>query len=212
VLDLLVEGGGAFNVSDVAERAGVHRSTLHRRWPTRASLVEEALTLHTSHIEAPDTGDFAQDLFALAHELATFFADPIEIATNIALATHVDPETDDATVRHWSSLGAALELPFRRAVECGDVQADANPIALLNLLIGPLVVYPVFMGASPEPWFVDELALGVVRAAKPTPSVEDRALELVGQRRVMGGQSWWSPLRDPAPRPFPAANRDGTLT
>lgn len=177
VLDLLAEGRVVIGHSEVAERAEIHRSTLHRRWPTRASLVEEAMTLHTGHIEAPDSGDFAQDVFALARNLAAFFASPAEIAASKALIMHVDPEADQAQVGHWRTLSVELAAPFRRAIERGDIQADANPLVLLNILTGPLVIFPLFFGSAPEMRLVDEVALAVIRAAKATPEVERRALE-----------------------------------
>ncbi len=195
VLDLLVEGNNEVNISEVAERAGVHRSTLHRRWPTRSALIDEALTLHVARIEVPDTGNFADDIVALARSLATFFSDPTEIALNLALATHADRETDNAHIQNWTALARDLMRPIERAIERGDVQADTNPVVLLNLLIGPLLTSPVFMQSIPEPWFVDELALAVVRAGNPSLQVHERILELIGQRRVMTGHTqWWTPL------------------
>jgi AcrR family transcriptional regulator len=198
VLDLLAEGNSSFTLSEVAERSGVHRSTLHRRWPTRESLVEEALTLHTSAIEVPDLGAFADDMLALAHVLAEFFARPTEIAANRALAVHLDPEADRATINVWSSMTPELTRPFVRAIDRGEIAADTNPGVLLVLLTGPLVMCPVFMQAVPAPWYVDELALAVIRAAKPSPAVEARALELVGMRRVTIDGNWWMPLEGAA--------------
>ncbi|WP_181722632.1 TetR/AcrR family transcriptional regulator [Nocardia gipuzkoensis] len=190
VLDLFAEGKVVVTHSEVAERAGVTRSTLYRRWPTRSALVEEALTFHTAHIDVPDTGSFAEDVFSLASKLAAFFADPTEIATSKALAMHADPDADNAQVDHWLTLMTDLAAPFRRAIERGDVQADANPLALLYVLVGPLVMFPLFLGNAPEPWFVNEVAFTVIRAAKPTPEVEQCALELLGPRRVMIDLPW----------------------
>jgi AcrR family transcriptional regulator len=190
VLDLFAEGKVVITHSEVAERAGVNRSTLYRRWPTRAALVDEAMTLHTSHIEIPDTGNVADDIFLLAHNLAAFYADPTEMATSKALAMQAEPDADNSQAEHWLPLMTDLASPFRHAIERGDVQADANPWVLLSILVGPLVFSPLFLGSALEPWFVDEIALTVIRAAKPTPEVEQRALELIGPRRVMIDLPW----------------------
>jgi AcrR family transcriptional regulator len=196
VLDLLAEGQVVLTHSEVAGRAGVNRSTVYRRWPTRSALIEEALTLHTARIDVPDTGNFAEDVFSLAGKLAAFFADPAEIATSKALVMHADPDADDAQIAHWLTLTTDLATPFRRAVDRGDVQADANPVALLYILLGPLVVFPLFLGNAPEPWFVDEVAFTVIRAAKPKPEIEQRAHELLGPRRVMIDLPW-RPFTEP---------------
>jgi AcrR family transcriptional regulator len=193
VLDLLAEGNSALNPSDVADRAGVHRSTLHRRWPTREALVDEALNLYSSRLDVPDTGSFADDLIGLARALAAFFVDPSEIAGLRALAMRASPDPDPIS-EYWISWATELAAPFQRAIERGDIGAETNALVLLNLLIGPFVVCPVFMQGAPHPWFVDEIALAVILAAKPTPEVEARALELVGGRRVMVAPPWWSPL------------------
>ena len=55
--DLLAEGGyEALRVEDVAARAGVHKTTLYRRWRTREQLVLEAMLERAfEHISVPDT-------------------------------------------------------------------------------------------------------------------------------------------------------------
>ena len=192
VLDQFAEGDSGLNVSEIAARAGVHRSTLHRRWPTRAALLEEALTLHTSRIEIPDTGGIADDIVALARGLAGFFGDPVEVALNAALVTHADRQVDAAQVAHWISLLPDLARPLRKAIERGELRADMDPLVLLNLLIGPLVMYTTLVHTTPEPWLVDQLALALVRAGKATPRVEERVLELIGRRPEGVDPSPWS--------------------
>ena len=66
--ELLVEKGYArLSAEEVAERAGVHRSTVHRRFPTRAELVAHLMTtLARERVPVPDTGSLAGDLLAFA--------------------------------------------------------------------------------------------------------------------------------------------------
>jgi AcrR family transcriptional regulator len=186
VLDLFADGESGLNMSEIAARAGVHRSTLHRRWPTRAALIEEALTLHTSRIEIPDTGSFADDIVALARSLAGFFSDPVEVALNAALAIHADRQVDAAQIAYWISLLPDVARPIQQAIERGELQADMDPLVLLNLLIGPLLMYTALVHTTPEPWLVDQFALAVGRAGKATRQVEERVLELIGQRPERG--------------------------
>src|SRR5512138_898011 len=47
----------ALRVEDVAARAGVNKTTVYRRWPTKADLVRDVLCgLGGDQHEAPDTG------------------------------------------------------------------------------------------------------------------------------------------------------------
>src|SRR5215475_3487708 len=65
--DLLGEKGGSkFSIAEVAERAGVHETSIYRRWPTRAALILDACRDFTDEvIPIPDTGALRSDLIAL---------------------------------------------------------------------------------------------------------------------------------------------------
>ena len=91
-LDLLAEDQLDLGPVEVADRAGVSRATIHRWWPTKEELLREALTLHTSVLDVPDTGTWAGDLRALATELAAFFSDPTEVSLNAIMASGTHPE------------------------------------------------------------------------------------------------------------------------
>ena len=50
-------GYAALSLDSVARRAGVHKTTLYRRWGTREELVLEAMLERAGeHISVPDTG------------------------------------------------------------------------------------------------------------------------------------------------------------
>src|SRR5579859_2027958 len=61
--DLLLSGGYAgFGLDEVADRVGVARTTLYRRWPTRDHLVAAAVALMLARVPVRDTGDLRTDL------------------------------------------------------------------------------------------------------------------------------------------------------
>src|SRR3954465_14571895 len=48
---------------DVAERAGVNKTTVYRRWPTKVALVADLLSvLMQTNVATPDTGSIQSDL------------------------------------------------------------------------------------------------------------------------------------------------------
>jgi AcrR family transcriptional regulator len=54
------------NMEALAERAGVSRTTIYRRWPSKAAVVSAAVSsLYLDRVEVPDTGSLSRDLVAL---------------------------------------------------------------------------------------------------------------------------------------------------
>src|SRR5260370_7974649 len=60
----LLHAGGyaALNMDDVAERAGVAKTTLYRRWPTKDHLATAVAAEMLGEGPIPDTGDLRRDL------------------------------------------------------------------------------------------------------------------------------------------------------
>lgn len=146
-LALICRGETALSPALVAEEAGVARSTVYRRWPTRGDLLREAQALHIRSLRVPDTGSFERDLNQLALRLAKFFSDPTEVAMNVAMATHGDPEFNDWQVEAWRDTNAELSLPFTRAIERGEVAEDVDIASLVEMLVSPMIVRTVIMKA-----------------------------------------------------------------
>src|SRR2546430_13949404 len=78
-VDALTEGGvDALNVAAIAERAGVHETSIYRRWGSPSALALDALlTTVGTQIRTPDTGTLRGDLVALLRDVATFVASPL---------------------------------------------------------------------------------------------------------------------------------------
>jgi AcrR family transcriptional regulator len=144
-LELLAdEGLRGLSVEGVAERAGVAKTTIYRRFPAKRDLVRAALASVAAfgQIDPPDTGSVRDDLYELARArvaalkrtgtqllmprlMAEAGSDPELHA--LILAVFADPARDVVT-------GA-----LRRGVEREELRADVDVELLTDLLAGVIV-------------------------------------------------------------------------
>src|SRR4029453_3440012 len=65
-LELIAENGiGGLTTNAVAERAGMRKAAMYRRWRSKQELVVDAVAALVSEIAVPDTGSTHDDLRAL---------------------------------------------------------------------------------------------------------------------------------------------------
>lgn len=66
-------GYGPLRIEDVAEQAGVNKTTVYRRWPTKPDLVRATLeSIVGEKPKVPDTGSLRKDLIALGAAMSHF--------------------------------------------------------------------------------------------------------------------------------------------
>lgn len=171
-LALLRRGRTDLTPALVAEEAGVSRSTVYRRWPTRSDLLREAMTRHTRRLRVPDTGAFESDVRELARRLARFFSDPTEIAMSAAMAANADPEFSAWQIEAFREPLEALARPFEQAIARGELPDDVDIAGLLEVLVSPMVVRTVVMRQRLAPADVTRLADLVVRVARSAVPTE----------------------------------------
>jgi AcrR family transcriptional regulator len=166
-LDLLAEDQLDLGPVEVAQRAGVSRATIHRWWPTKEELLREALTLHTSVLDVPDTGTWAGDLRALATELAAFFSDPTEVSLNAIMASGTHPEFTRAVLAHYAPLFDGWRAVVERARSRSEVRADIDADAVLLTLTAPFLVVPLLLRRTPTDDEVAQIVDLVLAATSP---------------------------------------------
>src|SRR5262245_64364232 len=77
-LALLREEGDTFTIPRVAARAGVHETSIYRRWGTREALIVDAVTSRIgAEIPIPDTGSLRDDLVQFLVACIRFLAAPL---------------------------------------------------------------------------------------------------------------------------------------
>ncbi len=147
-LDLLAEHGYAdLTVEAVAERSGVHKTTLYRRWESAEGLVAAALQL-AGEMEwaAPDTGSLRGDLREVVGELVHYFTEPglRELPTASILAAFLSPRAAEALRTFYVTRHAQSAVVTERAIARGDVPAGTDPDEVIRFACAP-VFYRLFI-------------------------------------------------------------------
>jgi AcrR family transcriptional regulator len=161
-LELVAElGVHAFRTDDVADRAGVGKGAIYRRYRSKDELVTAAVAaLVSDDITIPDTGATRGDLLALMRGAVELYRGslPGRLMPNLVGAMAQRPELA-RTVREEFLAGrrAALAEVLRRGVERGDLRPDLDVELALDVLGGPLF-YRLLVSGGP---IDDRLAEGV---------------------------------------------------
>ncbi|HEX2466872.1 MAG TPA: TetR/AcrR family transcriptional regulator [Solirubrobacterales bacterium] len=138
----LADGGySALSLEGVARRAGVHKTTLYRRWGTREKLVLEAMLARAGErISVPDTGSVRTDLLELARSAAANAATPEVAAMARAVAAQEphNPRLAAANQRFWAERLALDAVIVERAIERGEVAAGTDPRRAIESVLGPI--------------------------------------------------------------------------
>ncbi|NMO00696.1 TetR family transcriptional regulator [Gordonia sp. TBRC 11910] len=139
-LDLLHRDGlNGVAVADVAAAAGVHETSIYRRWGKKENLIVEALLDEAEElIPIPDTGTLRDDLTAYATSLTTYLMSPIGTAFDRALAAlGDDPASVHTRSQYWQARTARSTSIVTRAIERGEI-ADVDPLRVIQMLVAPL--------------------------------------------------------------------------
>jgi AcrR family transcriptional regulator len=139
--ELAERGCAALTVEAVARRAGVHKTTVYRRWRDRESLVVDALTdLIAVEVPVPDSGDVATDLRELARALVQWLTSPGGQAVLAAVLsdTFRVPELAEVKRRFFADRFRRAEPVVTRAVARGELPPGTDPAEVVKALIAPI--------------------------------------------------------------------------
>lgn len=75
------KGRDKVSIPMVAERAGVNATTVYRRWPDAATMINDVATYHLDPARPlPETGDLQSDIAAWATEILQHYRKPVNAA------------------------------------------------------------------------------------------------------------------------------------
>jgi AcrR family transcriptional regulator len=160
---LIEEGFAHLRLEHVAVRAGVGKTTIYRRWPSKEALaLELLLELAAPHIAVRETGDTRAELLAAVTNAVRALTETAFGPVIRALLSEVaiDPALGDpfrASV--VQARREAVASVIARGVRRGDLRADVDVEVATELLVGPVYFRLMFGGE-----LTDELAERVVDA------------------------------------------------
>jgi AcrR family transcriptional regulator len=146
IIDLVVEGGvEAANFSAVAERAGIERSTLYRRFPDRWDAIIDAVMAHAEADVMPDFGDtFVSDLESVLRKLRDTLESPIGPALLSIAAGLRRVSGSDYSRTYFDRRMAQINPMFEAAIARGELAADVDREELFTAAAAP-IWYRIFI-------------------------------------------------------------------
>jgi AcrR family transcriptional regulator len=170
-LDLVAEHGiRGLTTNAVAERAGISKATMYRRWRSKQELLVDAVAALVSDIGLPDTGTTHGDLLELMHNAVRVYSGSLEagVMPSLVDAMSRDAELADAVRSSFlTQRRAALRSVLERGVQRGDLRADLDVELALDVLGGPLFYRLLVTGGPIDEQLAEGIADLIVRGFAP---------------------------------------------
>ena len=174
----LLHAGGyaALNMDDVAERAGVAKTTLYRRWPTKDHLATAVAAEMLGEVPIPDTGDLRRDLTDFASALAASLdqvraagrpggGSSAGLAAELVAAAARHPDIDEVVRAGFAQRHELARARLQRAVEREGLRPDIDQPVLIDQIAGPVYYRILITGAPADRGYAERLVAAALDGA-----------------------------------------------
>jgi AcrR family transcriptional regulator len=161
-------------MDDVAERAGVSKATIYRWWGSKELLALDALaTAWAAPMPAAqrDTGSLRGDLLARFRPwMRQLNEQPFgRVIAGLVAEAQTDPEFAKLYLEHFvHPRREATRVLLERAIDRGEIAADADLEVALDLLYGPVYHRLLHQHAPLTDRFVQQVVDSVIKALSPS--------------------------------------------
>jgi AcrR family transcriptional regulator len=137
---LAVEGLRGLSIETIAQRAGVGKATIYRRWSSKEDIVAEAVSNLQAELPVPETGSVRGDFLAFAG----FLAERAEatggggevIARLLGEASRDDRLHEIFTQNLVGPRRAAVRTILERGIERGELRGDIDVELMIDVIVG----------------------------------------------------------------------------
>jgi AcrR family transcriptional regulator len=129
------------SVENVAQRAGVHKTTIYRRWRDREALVIDAVAENViTEVPVPDTGSIEGDMRALARGLVRWLHSPIGkgVLATMCPGAACALEVEEGRREFYRIRFGQVVPVIERAISRGELPADTDPTEVIKTMAAPI--------------------------------------------------------------------------
>jgi AcrR family transcriptional regulator len=146
------DGYSGLTMEGVAATSGVAKTTLYRRWPTKAALCMDLyLEIAGRELDIPDKGDIARDLRHIADSVVHLQTKTVAGPAFIGLLaeTQVNPESRTAFLAEFAERRREItRTVLKRAIQRKELRPDADVDLIIDAL-GGAVTFRLLQGHAP---------------------------------------------------------------
>lgn len=164
---LAQHGHQALTVDAVAARTGIAKTTLYRRWPTRAHLLAAVAQAALAPPVTRSTDDLAADVRDALGTLTTALgrASHAGLLAEVVAASAHHPDLRAALHALGEVRRGATRARLARAVADGHLAPGTDVELVLDQLLGPLYLQVLVLGGVPTPDYLRRLTDSVLTGA-----------------------------------------------
>lgn len=165
------DGYAGLTMERVAAESGVAKTTVYRRWPTKAALcVDLYLDVAARELRDPDTGDVARDLKAIAQTVVSLQKRTVAGPAFVGLLAEaqIAPETRTQVLAGFARKRRELTRDvLQRAIARGQLRRGTD-VDLVIDVIGGATTFRLLQGHAPlSKRFTDDLIDLVLTGCAP---------------------------------------------
>ena len=169
-LEMLSTGGyDRLRLDELARRAGVAKTTILRRWPSKAAVAAaaiEQLALQTADL--PESGNLRDDLRALvASAVSVFTRGRGRFVPALMRESGHHPEIADLLLTMVHTRRLAYRRVLGRAIARGELDPDVDQDLMTDLLMGPIWTRLLITQVPIPRTLGDEIVDAVLRGYPP---------------------------------------------
>lgn len=162
-------GYALLRVEDVATRSGVNKTTIYRRWPSKAELVAATLAEPGVLPDPPDTGTLRGDLLETVHRMTALASSPLGRGfLRVIQAERGDPEVDRIARTLRKRNRGVRRMLIERGIARGELPQGTDPDLVGELVFAPIMSRVITFQETLEEGFAEQIIDFVLRGAHLT--------------------------------------------
>jgi AcrR family transcriptional regulator len=157
-------GYSGLTISEIARRAGVHATSIQRRWGSLENVLLEALLGYSRQkLPIPNAGSLRGDLLAFARSLTRHLGTPTgETVLRILAAAEADSALAANRTQIIKARYDLTRVMVERAADRGELNPGTDPRLAVELLVAPLNLRKL-MGEPIDDKFVKQVVETLLR-------------------------------------------------